>query len=207
MKRVVRRGVFETNSSSMHSIVVTNNDIKNISTKDYFWVWKAPCNDKISFWRSDIEFGRSPFDILSTAYDKIKYAYASLFGYEAEEHVDDNGKPDDELKERMRSFDSVVASVFEGCTGVDYPEDLRDAEWGYIDHESCNLLRRFLNKKDVSLEEFIRNPKYIVVVDGDEYQVFKSMKEANLINESNIAMEMCNDDYGYKFTHEEDKEL
>ena len=74
MKRVIRRGVFETNSSSMHSIVVTNNDIKNVSTKDYFWVWKSPCNSKISFWGSDIEFGRSPFDVLGTAYDKLKYA-------------------------------------------------------------------------------------------------------------------------------------
>lgn len=189
MKRVIRRGVFETNSSSMHSIVVTNNNINNVSMEDYFYVWKSPCSNKISFWHEDIEFGRSPFEILATAYDKLKYAYASFFGYEADEHVDEDGNPDDELKERMESFDSVVASVFEGLTGVDYSDSLSNGEWGYVDHESCSLLRDFLNKEDISLEEFLRNPKYIVVIDGDEYQVFNSMKEANLINKDNLVME------------------
>ena len=160
MKRVIRRGVFETNSSSMHSIVVTKNELTNDNHDDYFHVWGY--SNKIHFWHGDIEFDRSPFEVLVTARDKLRYAYASFFGYEAREHVDEDGNPDDELRERMESF---------------------------VDHESSSLLRDFLNKEDISLEEFLRNPKYIVVIDGDEYQVFKSMKEANLINKDNLVME------------------
>lgn len=187
MKRVIRRGVFETNSSSMHSIVVTKNELTNDNHDDYFHVWGY--SNKIHFWHGDIEFDRSPFEVLVTARDKLRYAYASFFGYEAREHVDEDGNPDDELRERMESFDSVVASVFDGYTGMDYYDSLNDDEWGYVDHESSSLLRDFLNKEDISLEEFLRNPKYIVVIDGDEYQVFKSMKEANLINKDNLVME------------------
>jgi hypothetical protein len=202
MKRVIRRGVFETNSSSMHSIVVTKNDVVK---KGYFDYYSSPCNKKISLtWSDDIEFERSPFEILATAIEKFYYAVASFLGGATYEHLLDDNEPDEYLKEMMASFDSLASSIFEDCNGVDYPDKLDCYSLGHVDHESCGLLKHFLEIENISLEEFIKNPKYIVVIDGDEYCVFNSMKKAGLIKEENIVKEVCCDNYFYNFTHKED---
>ena len=203
MKRVIRRGVFETNSSSMHSIVVTKNDVCD---KDYLKYYPRS-KRKISVWEGDLEFERSPFNILATAIHKFRYAIASFLGNATYEHLSKDGEPDDYLLEMMVSFNSLASSIFDGCEGINYPDNLDYYSFGHVDHESCRLLERFLKIENISLEEFIKNPKYIVVIDGDEYQVFNSMKKAGLIREEDIVKEVCNDDYFYSFTHEEDKKL
>lgn len=203
MKRTIRRGVFETNSSSMHSIVVTKNDVTN---KDYFECYIG-CDKKMHLYEGDLEFSRSPFEVLVTAERKFEYAIASFLGDAIYEHLSRNGEPDDYLREMMKSFDSLAMSVFDGCKGIEYPKKLNDYSFGYVDHESGRLLQRFLKIEDISLEEFITNPKYIVVIDGDEYCVFNSMKKTGLIREEDIVKEVCNSDWLYHFTHEEDKKL
>lgn len=84
MKRQIRIGVFETNSSSMHSLVVTKQNDKytpdeilegvylgkDVETGEEQCVWRI--------WDSDLEFGRSPFRALGTFVDKWTYACASL---------------------------------------------------------------------------------------------------------------------------------
>lgn len=84
MKRQIRKGVFETNSSSMHSLVVMKrNDIytpeefmdgiylyDDRDTKEPDCVWEP--------YEGDLEFGRSPFRALGTFSDKWLYACASL---------------------------------------------------------------------------------------------------------------------------------
>lgn len=84
MKRQIRRNVFETNSSSMHSLtVMKRNDkytpeeildtlylCKDIETGEDSCVWEP--------WEHDMQFGRSPFRALGTFTDKWLYACASL---------------------------------------------------------------------------------------------------------------------------------
>lgn len=84
MKRQIRRGVFETNSSSQHSFCVmrtgehyTPDEIardfylfKDRDTGEEYCVW--------NIWTHDMEFGRSPFRVLGTFHDKWLYACASL---------------------------------------------------------------------------------------------------------------------------------
>ena len=84
MKRQIRRSVFETNSSSMHSLTVMKRDEKytpeeilgeiylynDSETGEEHCVWKP--------WSHDMEFGRSPFRSLGTFVDKWLYACASL---------------------------------------------------------------------------------------------------------------------------------
>jgi hypothetical protein len=86
MKRQIRRGVFETNSSSMHSITVKRSDdyytpdeilqniylCKDSDTGEENCVWEP--------WDHDMEFGRSPFRALGSFTDKWLYACASLVG-------------------------------------------------------------------------------------------------------------------------------
>ena len=92
MKYQVRKGCFETNSSSMHSLIITkkNSNIRMTQEeiRDEFylnedWYKDRHKNDekevvKIDPW--DNEFGRSPFDVLVTFTDKLAYAVAEYCG-------------------------------------------------------------------------------------------------------------------------------
>lgn len=206
MKRVIRRGVFETNSSSMHSIVVMKDDVNGESQND---VWIK--DGKLQIFNSDLRFGRSPFEILSTAERKLHYAIASSALTSL--HVVKDGNYDEYFSNKLRELDLIASKVFENCVGIDYPTIPRSngiKEWeqfdlGYVDHESSKLLTHFLDKESISLYEFVSDPKYIVVIDGDEYCVLNAMKRSGLININNIEREYCLDTYSYEFIHEEDK--
>lgn len=84
MKRQIRRSVFETNSSSMHSLTVMKRNDKY--TPEEILEDICLCKDKDSGeeaciwkpWDHDLEFGRSPFRALGTFADKWLYACASL---------------------------------------------------------------------------------------------------------------------------------
>ena len=91
MKVNIRKNCFETNSSSMHSIVVTNEEgeytPEEIATNMFIWN-----NGEFKIWNEDdLCFGRYPFRILSTFEEKFCYAVASLCGgYTDDEKADDN---------------------------------------------------------------------------------------------------------------------
>ena len=80
----IRKNVFETNSSSMHSLTVMKKDEKYTSEEilDGLYLYddretgEKDCVWEI--WDSSLEFGRSPFRALGTFTDKWLYACASL---------------------------------------------------------------------------------------------------------------------------------
>ena len=84
MKRQIRRCVFETNSSSMHSLVVMKKS--SIYSKDEILNNFYLSNDKETgeenciwnIWEDELRFGRSPFRSLGSFHDKWLYACASL---------------------------------------------------------------------------------------------------------------------------------
>ena len=84
MKRQIRRGVFETNSSSQHSLCIMKKDehytSEEILEEIYLCEDKENGEDKCvwNIWDHDLEFGRSPFRALGTFTDKWLYACASL---------------------------------------------------------------------------------------------------------------------------------
>ena len=199
MKCVIRRGVFETNSSSMHSIVVMKDDVNAENQNDSVWIKDG----KLQIFNSDLRFGRSPFEILSTAERKLHYAIAAFPQHSVQ--IDKDGDYDEYLSNKLREFDLIASKVFEDCVGIDYPTIPERLDFGYVDHESSDLLAHFLDKEGITLYEFVSNPKYIVIIDGDEYCVLNAMKHSGLININNIEREYCLDTYSYEFIHEEDK--
>lgn len=168
----VRRSVFETNSSSSHSIIVMNSGQLESKQEilDRMWIY----NGKLDI--RDNEFGRSPFRILYNAEDKITY----VFAYYAND------------EEKSREIEDIVKRNLPEVTSFDFPEEYSYIQKkyfenrGYVDHQSYGLLDRLLSMKNITLEEFIFNSKYAVVIDGDEYNIFLDMLSKGLINESNI---------------------
>lgn len=184
MKRQIRRGVFETNSSSMHSVVVLKEDIEK-NKNDYFNVYLNSRN-KLNPYKNELSFGRSPFDSLTNFKDKVYYAIASLCAYKHENWA-----------ENFNKIEQVVIHNIKNCKGIELEEVVRREEdeiiteyyYGYVDED---ILSGFLKKENITIEEFLVNPQYVVIVDGDEYCVYNKMKDAGLINQDTILREYPN---------------
>ena len=79
-------------------------------------------------------------------------------------------------------------------TEYSYEDDSNTTYYGYVEED---ILSDFLAKENITLKEFLSNKKYIVIVDGDEHCIYKSMKRCGMINTDNIEKEYSNyPDYG-----------
>lgn len=157
----IRKGVFETNSSSSHSIVMMKTDKPKETPVKSGWVYQG----ELPFWDYDLEFGRAPFDLLTDWVGRLRYCIAA--GYDI-----------DELTEMCRRRVS-------GFDHFELPKDpwgKKKYNTGYIDHQSIGVLESALKKFNVSLEEFIFNDRFIIVIDGDEYCVFDHLAKTEMFN-------------------------
>jgi hypothetical protein len=237
MKRQVRKGVFESNSSSQHALIVKKDSCeytpdeyleeiylqKDPSSGEEHCVWEP--------WDTDMEFGRSPFKVLGTFKDKWLYACASLVG----EYNDETYKelvslalkyiPGLKRIKMPTSTRSIPNKDFEGNEYDEYAQEYgktekefveyieqKEKNWdmgieywkskgslrydapftGYVDED---ILSGFLEYEKISLEEYLTNKKYVVVVDGDEYCIWHDIKNSGLANIDTIDHEYPNRDY------------
>lgn len=257
MKFQIRQKCYETNSSSMHSCVMTKKNKGVRMTQDEIrdefylnedWYKAQHKNDeqeivKLYFYHN--EFGRSPFEVLSSFKDKLAYAIAEYCGsnynmksyISAENVFDDMFKPllirligcddiewDNWESERFVVYSDDKAEYFDEFEEVPYgkmvyinksnkkdfseddlindcyanvDKDGRHIEnayfdvpnFGYIDHESCGRLRVFLKTNNIPLEDFLVRKDILVVIDGDEYQIFNDMVDCGLIDVDNIEVQ------------------
>ena len=224
MKRQIRRCVFETNSSSMHSLVVMKKASRYSKDEilDGFYLFDdKESGDDNCVWKirdCDLEFGRSPFRSLGNFHDKWLYACASLVreykddmynqleqialkyvpglktiqmplttesipnkDYQKSErnnYYQEYGKTEDELTEYL------LAKEKEWNIEIDYWES--NGYWcfekpyiGYVDED---ILGGFLQKENITIEEFLINKRYVVIQDGDEYCYWSDIKDTGLIN-------------------------
>lgn len=174
----IRRNVFETNSSSSHSLVITTDNehyTRKEINKDFYMT-----DGIVRLWESSLEFYRSPFDMLVTFKDKLRYAIASS-----------NGNLVDECREICKKYvDGFIDFEFDT---KDYVWDSEVKDYVEADEPVPNYggtddyqIEGWLKKYNVSLEEFLTNKRYIVVVDGDEYQIFDHIKKSGLFDTSKI---------------------
>ena len=161
----IRKGVFETNSSSSHSIVITKENKPQKEMIEYNYL-----NDKgkLRLWEDELTFGRTPFAILNNWMGRLCYAIAA--------------KHDSMMDE----IEAVCYAHIAGFTGFEFDKSRWSGteEYGYIDHQSYGLLEELLKK--TTLEDFIFNDRYIVIIDGDEYNVFDTLMETPLFTRENI---------------------
>lgn len=224
MKRQIRRCVFETNSSSMHSLVVMKKAATYSKDEilDGFYLFDDDITgEEDCVWKirdDDLEFGRSPFRALGNFHDKWLYACASLVkeykddiynelerialkhvpglkivqmpltkghipdkddtNFKDNEYYQEYGKTEDELVEYLMKKEEdwnmeISYYKFNGYFCFDKPYT------GYVDE---NILSGFLQKENITIEEFLINKRYVVIQDGDEYCYWSDIKDTGLIN-------------------------
>lgn len=223
MKYKIRRGLFETNSSSMHSIVVVKPE--NIKEKDYFKHYARDGKIYLGYRVSDeLDFGRSPFRILNTFMDKVKYAIASYATKEKFDEINEyvkyfcHAELEEPVDEKERFFfttdlvkdengqipeDHILYDfqVFWDDNKKDWyrenddsDERVYDVDWcivnepyyGSVDHQSTGLLNNFLIEHGITLKQFLENPKYIVLIDGDESGISEKLFESGMCLDENF---------------------
>ena len=118
--------------------------------------------------------------MLVTFKDKLRYAIASS-----------NGNLVDECREICKKYvDGFIDFEFDT---KDYVWDSEVKDYVEADEPVPNYggtddyqIEGWLKKYNVPLEEFLTNKRYIVVVDGDEYQIFDHIKKSGLFDTSKI---------------------
>lgn len=140
MKRQIRQGIFESNSSSSHVICVTKNDHlitnEDIVTsyedqedgKEYFYINE---DGQWNIWRDDLCFGRG-FKICSSLEDKTCYAIAEYCGEYSDLTDKEKGQKLDEIHEILFS---VCPDMYDIHLPTDYENAYQDLEGNDLDPE------------------------------------------------------------------------
>lgn len=173
----IRRGCFETNSSSMHSLVVVKNP-KPYTKEELKLNCYRDDREYDLFWDDeDANFGRHPFQVLRTPKDKLRYYVAHELG-----NCEKFEKQED-IKAFISKQTNVPVKKIRLSTSNRWGSQKKRDYYGYIEHNDTGESPfEYLSRKNISFEDFILNPKYVVIVDGDEYQEFKKLFESNILN-------------------------
>lgn len=163
--RQIRNGVFETNSSSMHSLSIKKGGTYGTLLVDEYENKVITCFG---------EFGWG-YDCYRDPANKLSYLVTML--------VETNGNcySIEELceTEEFQEINSVVAEYC-NCDGVLIDEKIEQVnyngeyyEWnehsGYIDHQSVMNIHDLLNCYDCTIEEFIFNEGVMLIIDNDNH--------------------------------------
>lgn len=173
MKYQIRKGVFETNSSSMHSLVINKREEDNSKDELEYQIDLIRRNMDEDGYISDEEFqfGRYPFRILAGMYPKIQYAFATYtfntYHCEGEDFESECAPEINEIINLIRDYLPEFQG-FRRCSG-------------YVDDRN---LTTWLLQEGISLTDFIKDDSYIVICDGDEYCFWDDIKDTGIIKET-----------------------
>lgn len=153
MTTQIRNSVFETNSSSSHSISVTGNTKLNIPDLSY----DIECQFG--------EFGWG-YEELTHWMEKLSYVMTSI-QYFCEGEL----KPEEFQNTKWFLW---LNEMFQEFTGYNIIPVFDSSEWykmGYVDHQSTDLLSEyFIDDKNVLkfvVKDLIFNSKYEIIIDND----------------------------------------
>lgn len=102
------------------------------------------------------------------------------------EYYQEYGKTEDELVEYLMQKEkdwNMEISYYKSNGYFCFDEPYT----GYVDE---NILSGFLQKENITIEEFLLNKRYVVIQDGDEYCYWQDIKDTGLIN-----MDMIDHEY------------
>ena len=154
--KVIRNGVFETNSSSSHAVALTRENS-----------WQNIIPDEDGIIHSYLgEYGYD-YDVLYTTAQKLSYLLTMisityvLFWADNEE----------ELNESIEGFyndDNFLRIEKIVCERLGAKKIVIDDWYGYVDHQSYMSIPEFLEEYNVSIEDFIFG-KYKMIIGNYNY--------------------------------------
>ena len=175
----IRDNTFETNSSSSHSLIITDFDGKytpeEMMKGIYLW------DDKETrMYESHLEFYRSPFSLLATFESKSRYAIASS-----------NGRLADEVEKLWYKYIPNFNGFAFDMKTEEYDYDKKD--WVDLDEPKPIYggtddyqIEGWLKSYNVSLEDFLTMRRYMVVCDGDETREWYRILDSGLVDKAHI---------------------
>lgn len=154
MKMTVRKGAWETNSSSMHSLLIMKKrqTMTQKEIRDEYYLDEDWCKDKHTLqlmYDCNKEFGRE-FDVLTSFRDKLSYALASMCGscYSLESYI--RGE---------NTFHEVFEPLLKTLVGVDKVEPYMGSEnfHVYSDTVTDDLNQDYTTYEEVPYDDLVRN--------------------------------------------------
>lgn len=167
MKKKIREGVWETNSSSTHSL-----SISRMHNYDYTSLRKhIDLDGVLHIVPEEFEWEEREYRL---PYNKIQYAfemiYMTEFSYDERKTLSVDEIYESEGFQALK--ETILENIPECKDVVVEPIDDMCFPLGHIDHQSCECyesLQHFLNDYDVTLEEFIFNTEIILRTDNDNH--------------------------------------
>lgn len=149
IKKLIRKGVFETNSSSCHSLSIDN----NADVLDTLYP-----NENGNIILKGGKFGWEE-ENYNDAKTKANYALLIAIG----SYFDDN---DIEYLENNVKY-QMLKKVIEEQTGGKLELDIKSLSYSYIDHQSSDNDEMFNSEEHLKM--FIFNPKSVLYTDNDNH--------------------------------------
>lgn len=158
----VRRGVFETNSSSTHSISIANDGELNC---------QLPIRGNNCIYVSGGEWGweRESYVL---AIDKLNYLVTYIFQDVTINDFQEHGNQGESILSDLNFKQWVrLSNIIKNQIGADLivSPDLSDKYFpmGYIDHQSLDVASSIFDKSDDEIVSFIFNPRSVLETDYD----------------------------------------
>ena len=183
--RQTRNSIFETNSSSTHSVSIRG--ASNPPQYEYtLGAYIDPADHYIHIPFGEFGWG---YDEYEDDYNKLQYLLTMI----AETHKSNYYHPDYTSVDEFYNLDdfilleSIVCEHIPGCKGICIASEITDKIYddvtdkegnpyhsidinGYIDHQSYEnytCLADFLEDNEITIEEFLFNPYVQLIIDND----------------------------------------
>lgn len=169
MKRVIRRNVWETNSSSSHTVSIRGKSVIDTSYNS--------CVTNLGIIKVTLgEYGWSGPTCYSFE-DKLAYALSMVLHteYPGFDHWDDNFVIDDEIMSELNGYkmicDAIKHRMGDNFKSIVINRDYGEYPYGYIDHQSCyyNSLQDFLDDWHVDIDKYLFDESVSVYIDNDNH--------------------------------------
>lgn len=172
MKISIRRGVFETNSSSSHSLSICgSSDCENKYLSHY--------EDNVAI-TSPGEYGWNG-PTLSSPNERLSYIITMVFEqYDEEPYLTKKEGNRWLVYDAHKIMETPEFKEIEECiventeyTGLKFDQDFYDPDYAYIDHQSFSedyeSYKDFLDYYNLTLADFLFNDKYQVIITNDNW--------------------------------------
>ena len=150
----IRQGVFETNSSSTHSIVVQKKRAPVVRPRSDHGEFAVYDGETLTL-TSENYFGWG-WGVLTSWLDRFAYTMAEF------------GSIPSSAKEILSKVKERLGCKIEyGECSRWWSDNKMIPDFGDIDHQSKGILFRFLSEEGIDPVDFIFDDKYIVIIDND----------------------------------------